>query len=217
MENSASAFRAAIEAGYGIECDIQRSRDDHPMIFHDWDFTRLIGRPEKAEQLTAAEWRQLSYLEHEEAPIALADLLELVAGQVPLMIEIKSKRGYDVEWSCLRVAEALREYDGLHAVMSFDPRVARWFRNNAPATVVGLVMREDEIGYTQQAWQRHLALWIAQPEFLAYHVQALPNPMVARLRARGMVVPTWTVDSPAAAVVAREHADALVAEGAGLP
>ncbi|MXO63233.1 glycerophosphodiester phosphodiesterase family protein [Qipengyuania oceanensis] len=217
VENSASAFRAAIEAGYGIECDIQRSADGVPMIFHDWDLTRLIGRPEKAGQLTAAEWRELSYLEHEEAPIALADLLDLVAGRVPLMIEIKSRRGYDVQRSCQRVADELAGYDGLHVVMSFDPRVARWFRNNSPDTIVGLVMREDEIGYTQKPWQRHLALWIARPEFLAYHVKALPNLMVARLRERGMIVPSWTVDTPELLEVARTYADAPVAEGAGLP
>ncbi|WP_247717889.1 glycerophosphodiester phosphodiesterase family protein [Qipengyuania proteolytica] len=217
VENSASAFRAAIEAGMGIECDIQRSADDVPMVFHDWDFARLIGRPEKSASLTAAEWRKLSYLEGEDAPIALADLLELVAGKVPLMIEIKSRRGYDVERSCEAVLSALDGYAGLHAVMSFDPRVSRWLRRHSPQTVRGLVMREDDKGYTQAAWQRHLALWIARPDFLAYHIHALPNPMVAALRASGMPVPTWTVNSPELLARAREHADAPIWEGAGIP
>ncbi|WP_370033613.1 glycerophosphodiester phosphodiesterase family protein [Qipengyuania mesophila] len=217
VENSRGAFRAALEAGLGIECDIQRSRDDRPMVFHDWDFTRLIGRPEKAAALTAAEWATLSYLEGEEAPIALADLLAMVAGQVPLLIEIKSRRGYDVERSCKCVAQALHGYEGRHAVMSFDPRVARWFRRHSPQTVCGLVMREDEHGYTQQPWQRHLALWIARPEFLAYHVAALPNPMVAGLREAGLPVLTWTVNSSETRAVAADYADAPIAEGAGLP
>ncbi|WP_279350752.1 glycerophosphodiester phosphodiesterase family protein [Erythrobacter litoralis] len=217
VENSRGAFRAAIEAGLGIECDIQRSADDVPMVFHDWDFARLIGRPDKAAALTAVEWRRLSYLESEEPPIALSDLLETVAGAVPLLIEIKSRRGYDVERSCEAVAEALADYDGLHAVMSFDPRVSRWFRKHSPATVQGLVMREDEVGYTQKAWQRRAALWAAQPEFLAYHVEALPNAIVAGLRDNGLPVLSWTVNSPEALQTARLHADAPVAEGAGLP
>ena len=217
IENASAAFRAALEAGVGIECDIQRSADDEPMVFHDWDFTRLIGRPEKTEALSAAEWRTLSYLEGEEAPIALADLLEMVAGKVPLLIEIKSRRGYDVGRSCAAVHDALAGYEGRHAVMSFDPRVPRWFRAHAPETVQGLVMREDEVGYTQKAWQRHAALWAARPEFLAYHIEALPNPMVANLRANGMPIPTWTVHSPELLERARLHADAPVAEGAGLP
>ena len=217
VENSAGAFRAAIAAGMGIECDIQRSADDVPMVFHDWDFTRLIGRPDKTEALTAAEWRKLSYLEGEEAPIALADLLAMVAGQVPLLIEIKSRRGYDVERTCRQVAAALADYDGQHAVMSFDPRVPRWFRGHSPRTVCGLVMREDEVGYTQQAWQRHLALWAARPEFLAYHVAALPNPMVTILHTAGLPILTWTVTSPELRERASRHADAMIAEGAGLP
>ena len=217
VENSASAFRAAIAAGYGIECDIQRSADGWPMVFHDWDFARLIGRPDRADALTADQWRELSYLEGEEAPIDLPVLLDLVAGAVPLLIEIKSRPRYDVERTCLAVAECLRGYGGHHAVMSFDPRVARWFRRHAPGTVAGLVMREDDYGFTQKAWQRRLALWIARPDFLAYHVAALPNPMAASLRRAGVPVLTWTVDSPARRAIAAAHADAPIAEGAGLP
>ena len=217
VENSRGAFWAAIKADLGIECDIQRSADNVPMVFHDWDFARLIGRPDKAAALTAAEWRKLSYLESEEPPIALSDLLDMVAGAVPLLIEIKSRRDYDVERSCEAVSQALAGYDGLHAVMSFDPRVSRWFRKHSPATVQGLVMREDELGYTQKAWQRRAALWVARPEFLAYHVEALPNAMVAGLREGGLPILTWTVNSAEALQTARFHADAPVAEGAGLP
>ena len=216
VENSRGAFRAAIDAGLGIECDIQRSLDNQAMVFHDWDFTRLIGRPDKTGALTAAEWRTLSYLEGEEAPIALTDLVEMVAGEVPLLVEIKSRRGYDVERTCESVAAVLDGYTGHHAVMSFDPRVSRWFRKHSPQTVQGLVMREDDIGMTQKSWQRHLAVWIARPEFIAYHVAALPNAMVTALRDGGMPVLTWTVNSPAARATAQAHADAAIAEGEGL-
>lgn len=216
VENSPSAFHAALDAGLGIECDIQRSRDCVPMVFHDWDFLRLVGRPDRSEALTAAEWAELRYLEGEDAPLALAALLEIVEGKVPLLIEIKSRPGYDVAPSCQRVRDALAGYCGLHAVMSFDPRVARWLRRNAPATVRGLVIREDVKGHTQKAWQRRLALWIARPDFVAYHIDALPNAFAAGLRGRGIPVLTWTVDTPAKRETARRHADALIAEGAGL-
>lgn len=216
VENSPSAFRAAVEAGLGVECDVQRSADDWPMIFHDWDFTRLVGRPDKTSALTAAQWRELSYLEAEDAPIALADLLDIVNGKVPLLIELKSRRRYDIETTCRRVFEALQGYEGLHAVMSFDPRVPRWFRRHSPATVQGLVMREDDVGMTTKAWQRHLALWLARPDFIAYHIAALPNPVVASVREAGLPVLTWTVDSPELRERARIHADAAIAEGAGL-
>ena len=216
VENGPSAFRAAVAAGMGVECDVQRSADACPMIFHDWDFTRLIGRPEKTGQLTAAEWHRLSYLESEDAPITLAELLAIVGGQVPILIEIKSRPRYDVAAVCERVRATLTEYDGPFAVMSFDPRVSRWFRRHAPEVIQGLVMREDERGFTQKRWQRHLALWIARPEFIAYHIAALPNAMVGRLRERGLPVLTWTVSTPALRAQAMVDADALIAEGAGL-
>ena len=213
VENARAAFAAAIAAGVGIECDIQRSADNVPMVFHDWDFKRLIGRPERAEALTAAEWRELSYLEHEDAPMDLSELLEMVGGQVPLLIEIKSRRGYDVETTCLKVRDVLEGYDGHHAVMSFDPRVSRWLRRHSPETVRGLVMREDEKGHTQTAVSRRMALWIAKPDFMAYHIDALPSDWVAGLRAGGMPVTTWTVKSEEERARARACADAPIFEG----
>lgn len=217
VENSPGAFRAALEAGFGIECDIQRSRDGMAMVYHDWDFARLHGRSEAGDALDAVDWRALRYADSDEGPFGLADLLDLVAGRVPLLIEVKSRPRYTVEQSCERVAEALADYSGLHAVMSFDPRVSRWLRRHSPQTVRGLVMREDEHGHTQQAWRRHAALWIAKPHFVAYHIKALPNRFAASLRGYGMPLLTWTVDSPQALAMARAHADAPIAEGAGLP
>lgn len=217
VENSPSAFRSAIEAGLGIECDIQRSRDDHPMVYHDWDFARLHGRAEAGCSLNAADWRELRYAGGTEGPLPLPELLAMVAGSVPLLIEIKSRARYDVERSCERVVAALDGYAGRYAVMSFDPRVSRWLRRHAPRTVRGLVIREDEHGHTQRAWQRHLSLWIARPDFVAYHVRALPNRFATGLRNRGMPVLTWTVNSPATLATARAHADAPIAEGDGLP
>lgn len=217
VENAPSAFRAAIEAGLGIECDIQRSRDDWPMIYHDWDFSRLHGRPETGESLAKDDWLALRYGDGDDTPLTLPDLLQMVAGKVALLIEIKSRRGHDVERSCERVVAALAGYPGRHAVMSFDPRVSRWLRRHAPDTLRGLVMREDARGHTQKPWQRHLALWIARPDFLAYHVKALPNFFAAGLRARGVPLLAWTVDSPEMHAIAAAHADAPIAEGAGLP
>src|SRR3990167_8826442 len=215
-ENSLSAARLAIEAGLGIECDIQRSLDDHPMVFHDWELKRLTGEEGATESLLKDELQQLTYLGSDEHPATLAQLLGLVAGRVPLLIEIKSKAGYDVARSCKLVADGLRGYTGACAVMSFDPRVARWFRRNSPATPAGLVMREDRQGHTQRAWQRYAALWIARPQFLAYHLLAMPNAFTEGLRRAGYPLLTWTVNSPETRATALRHADAPIAEGAGL-
>lgn len=215
-ENSLLGARLAIEAGYGIECDIQRSADYKPMVFHDWEFGRLTNGIGLTGASTAAEMQQLRFAGSEEHPATLEQFLDLISGKVPLLVEIKSKARYDVGRSCKIVLDALRDYVGDYAMMSFDPRVACWCRKHSPATITGLVMREDEHGHTQQAWQRYLALWIAQPDFLAYHIQALPNPMVAELRQRGFPILTWTVNSPELRSRAAECTDAIIAEGEGI-
>jgi glycerophosphoryl diester phosphodiesterase len=215
-ENSLAAAKAAIAVGMGIECDVQRSADGQPMVLHDWELSRLTGEAGETESRTADQIEMLTYSGSEERPARLTKLLETIAAKVPLLIEIKSKRGYDVAPTCASVSTHLENYAGEHAVMSFDPRVAAWFRKNSPATLCGLVMREDEVGYTHSAWQRRIAYWIAQPDFLAYHVEALPSAWVSRLRNRGLPILTWTVNSPQARGRALQHADGLVSEGEGL-
>lgn len=215
-ENSLAAAGRAIAAGMGIECDIQLSVDGAAMVFHDWALERLTGTGGATASRTAAELEQLPLTGTDQRPFRLAALLDLVAGQVPLLIEIKSRPRYRVAPACTAVRRALAGYTGAAAVMSFDPRVARWFRRHAPEVCAGLVMREDEYGDTQTPWRRKLALRIAQPDFLAYHVAALPSRWVASLRAGGLPVLTWTVNSPEARARALAHADAPIAEGAGL-
>lgn len=215
-ENSLAGFALAVEHGLGIECDIQRSRDGCAMLVHDWELDRLTGVSGPTASHSADELAQIAFLDSEHKLARLEDLLPVVDGKVPILIEIKSRRGYDVKRSCRAVANTLKGYEGPYAVMSFDPRVSAWFAQHSPQTVRGLVMREDEHGMTQRAWQRHVALWAARPEFIAYHVAALPNRMVEGLRSRGMPVLTWTVNSPATRLIASEHADALIAEGDGL-
>ena len=215
-ENSLAAARGAIAHGLGIECDIQRSSDDQPMVFHDWDLLRLIGTTSETAMMTADQLQAMRYTGSNEAPATLSDLLILVAGKVPLLIEIKSRRGYDVEQTCKVVRDALAGYAGLHAVMSFDPRVSRWFSRHDPARPRGLVVTEENDRGVMGTIRRHLALWHARPDFLAYDIRDLPSRFAAAQRRRGLPVATWTVRSAQQRALAAAHADAPIAEGAGL-
>ena len=215
-ENSLAAFAGAVERGLGVECDIQRSRDGHAMLLHDWELERLTGLAGKPSDYTSAELERIAFLDPGHFLARFDELLDLVAGVVPILVEIKSRPRYDVFKSCQAIRDALSGYDGLHAVMSFDPRVARWFRRHSPATVTGLVIREDRVGYTPHRWQRRLAFRHAKPDFVAYHVEALPNRFAADLRERGYPLLTWTVNSPATRAHAAAVADAAIAEGEGL-
>jgi glycerophosphoryl diester phosphodiesterase len=215
-ENSRAAAEAAIVAGLGIECDIQRSRDDHPMVFHDWELARLTGESGEAEGRTVEELEALHLLATEQHPVRLAHFLEAIAGRVPLLIEIKSRPGYDVERTCVYVARLLEDYAGDCAVMSFDPRVGEWFAQHAPAMPRGLVITDTlEHGF-KSAWRAPHALERAAPDFLTCDVRDLPNAITSLWRETGRPVLTWTVRSPETRARGMAHADALIAEGAGL-
>jgi glycerophosphoryl diester phosphodiesterase len=215
-ENSLAAADGAITARMGIECDIQRSRDDHPMVFHDWDLARLTGEDGDAEDLSADALEELHLLGTDQRPVRLATFLARVAGRVPLLIEIKSMPGYDVEWTCASVAWLLDTYMGAVAVMSFDPRVPEWFAGNAPGIARGLVGTDSLENGFEGVWRDAAAQAKAQADFLAVDVRDLHRPEAAAWRADGRPLLTWTVRSPETRATGLAHADALIAEGAGL-
>lgn len=216
VENSPSAFGAAIERGMGIECDVQRSRDGQAMVFHDWELDRLTRESGAVKARDAAELGRIALKDGGDVIPTLPQLLAQIAGQVPLLIEIKSKREVRFAPLCLAVRRALEGYRGPVAVMSFDPRVVAWFRLKAPHVVRGLVVTEEGRRTLSAQVRRHLWLWQAKPEFLAYDIRDLPSRFAQLQRARGLPLLTWTVRSEDLAQRAREHADAPIAEGAGV-
>ena len=215
-ENSLAAAEAAIARGLGIECDIQRSRDDHPMVFHDWDLERLAGRSGLTEDLVADALEDLPLLRTDQTPIRLERWLDVVDKRVPVLIEIKSKPGYDVEWTCLHVSLILAGYSGNHAVMSFDPRVGEWFAANAPQVWRGLVGTDSSPNGFEGMWRTPKFLRQADPDFLAIDRRDLGQPEAARWRSTGRPLLTWTVRTHDEAKQAHPLADALIAEGEAL-
>lgn len=215
-ENSIGAAKAAIEAGLGIECDIQRSRDDQAMVFHDWQLERLTAAAGLTEVHSAEELEALVLSESEDHLPRLETLLQEVAGAVPLLIEIKSRPDYDVERTCAAVTGELESYSGHHAVMSFDPRVGRWLAENSPDTVRGLVCTDaNDLDFAGR-WREPGALEIAQPDFLAVDIRDLPGALFQLWRDCGRPLLSWTVRDAGQRAVGVAHADALICEGEGL-
>jgi glycerophosphoryl diester phosphodiesterase len=212
VENSPSAFGAAIAAHLGIECDVQVSADGAAMVFHDWELDRMTAETGPVRQRSAAELAALRLAGSADPIWRLEQLLANVAGRVPLLIELKSRRDTPYVPLCRAVMSALAGYAGPVAAMSFDPRVVRWFSREAPAVVRGLVVSES----LASELQRHYALMRGHPDFLAYDVRNLPSRFAAAQRRRGLPVLTWTVASGELLDRARLHADAPIAEGAGL-
>jgi len=216
VENSPTAFAAAIAAGLGIECDVQRSRDGQAMVFHDEDLARLTGREGVLADETAATLTRMTLTGGSDTIPTLGTLLAQVGGRVPLLIEVKIARGGRVAPLCLAVRRALEGYAGPVAVMGFDPRVSAWFRHYAPHLVRGLVMTEASWRTLGAKARRHVALWRARPDFLAYDIDDIGGSFAQGQRRRGIPLLTWTVDNPSRAARAAARADAPIAEGQGL-
>ncbi|MGB5777492.1 MAG: glycerophosphodiester phosphodiesterase family protein [Allopontixanthobacter sediminis] len=215
-ENSTAAFASAMAAGYGIECDVQRSGDGRAVVFHDWEFDRLTDETGPVSDRTAGEIETIPLSGNGEYIRTLEHFLDQVDGTVPVLIEIKSRNDRRVRPLCLAVHRALEGYRGRHAVMSFDPRVSRWFASHSRNTVRGLVVTEENAKSLAGRWRRHSALWIAKPDFLAYDIRDLPSAFAAAQRRRGLPVLSWTVRSAAHREVVDLHADAAIAEGEGI-
>jgi glycerophosphoryl diester phosphodiesterase len=216
IENSPGAFAAALDAGLGIECDVQRSADGRAVVFHDWELDRLTGEAGPVASRSVAELSRIELRGATETIPTLRDLLELVAGRVPLLIELKSRRERPAAPLCRAVLRDLEGYRGPHAVMSFDPRVGHWFAGHSPGTVRGLVVSEANARTFGAAVRRHLALWRARPDFLAYDVRDLPSRFATAQQARGLPILTWTVSSRASAQTGTQCAQGCIAEGEGL-
>ena len=217
-ENALSAFAAAIEAGYGIECDVQRSSDGQAMVFHDWELDRLTAETGLVIERSAAKLSQIKLIGNDEDLIpTLRDLLDLVAGRVPLLIEVKTRPSTRIPAICLAVRRMLEGYRGPVAVMSFDPRVSRWFARHSSHIVRGLVMMEEGSRTLFARTRRHIALWQAKPDFLAYDITDMPSRFAGSQRKRGFPVLTWTVNTPELLERALKHGDGPIAEAAGVP
>ncbi|WP_309751984.1 glycerophosphodiester phosphodiesterase family protein [Novosphingobium sp.] len=216
-ENSRSAFAAAITRGMGIECDVQRSGDGRAMIFHDKDLERLTGEAGLLADRSTDELSRIVLSGSTDTIPTLRQILDQIGGTVPVLIEIKTARdaGRRTSALCLAVRRDLEGYLGPHAIMSFDPRVVRWFAEHSPLTVRGLVVTENNDKALPGMVRRRLSLWHARPDFLAYDIRDLPSRFAAGQRKRGLPLLTWTVRSLEHRERADLYADAPIAEGPG--
>jgi glycerophosphoryl diester phosphodiesterase len=134
-ENSLNAFRLAIEAGYGIEMDVQMTRDHQLVVFHDDTLNRMCGVNRRIAECTCEELRQYPLANSAERIPLLDEVLTLVDGQVPLIVEIKSARNWKAR--ARAVARRMDAYEGRYCIESFNPFVVEWFRKNRPEVLRG--------------------------------------------------------------------------------
>jgi glycerophosphoryl diester phosphodiesterase len=216
IENTPSAFRAAIEAGYGIECDVQISADGEAMVHHDFILGRLTRGNSRLDERSAADLKTIEFFATRDRILTLGELTDLVAGRVPMLVELKSRFNGD-ERIAARTAAVLTGYSGPVAAMSFDPTLIAATRKLAPKLKRGLIAQRratDDPGRAMSRLGYSRALLRACPQFLAYRIQDLTTlpPRAARSLLRRPVL-TWTVRTPEQRNAAIQHADQMIFEG----
>ena len=227
-ENSRAAIQAAIEAGYGIEIDVQLSADGAAMVFHDYHLGRLTEVDGEVRQTDADALRAIPLRGGREGIPDLPDVLALVAGRVPLLIEVKDQdgaMGRNVGVLERAVAHALGDYAGDFAVMSFNPHSVAAMQELCPDIARGLTTA----AFCAEDWPLSEAVCAHLREipdyervgasFISHEVSDLARPRVAALKRAGAMVACWTVTSAAQEVQARKVADTVTFESyrAALP
>ncbi|OOY20286.1 phosphodiesterase [Thioclava sp. DLFJ5-1] len=222
-ENSRGAIRAAIAAGYGIEIDVQLSADGVPMVFHDYALDRLTAERGPVRQRTSAELGAIHLSGTQEGIPTLAEVLKIVDGQVPLLVEIKDQDGaLGQQIGPLEEATALllRDYEGPVAVMSFNPHAVAAFGELAPGVPVGLTTS----AYQPNDWAllpaargdelRHIPDFErVGAAFISHEAKDLNALRVSELKSLGVPVLCWTIRSVDEEALARRVADNVTFEG----
>lgn len=216
-ENSMEAFRRAVEAGYGIELDVQLSADGVPVIFHDSTLSRMCSLDLRVNELTWQELKSLSLAGTEHRIPSLAQFLSMVGGRVPLVVEIKMESLDFRIPACIN--HFLQKYDGPYCIESFHPAALLWFRMHRPEILRGQLSTNFNI--ENHSWNPAYYLLgkmvlnvFSRPDFISYN-WVFRNDLSLRICCRlfGAVAAAWTIRSESELAACRRGFRLYIFEG----
>ena len=216
-ENSMAAFALAVKKGYGIELDVQMTADGQVVVTHDFDLKRICGIDKDVDACTYEELQQYPIYGSDQKIPLLQDVLQLVNGQVPLIVEIKYKNGQSP--ICEKTQQLLQEYQGVYCIESFHPQALFWYKKHAPHVCRGqLAMnyrRDTEYKGIDKWIARHLLLnFLSRPDFIAYDFRA-KEALSKNLDRKVFGCPSvaWTIRSREDLEASRKYYDYFIFEG----
>ena len=217
-ENTLEAFRAAIDNGYNIELDVQLTKDNVPVIFHDIHLKRLTGRDAYVRSVTYGELKDIRYPKSGQRIPSFEEALRLCEGRTGIMCELKDDDYYTDETTLEQtVAPILASYRGEYVVKSFNPFAVDYYRRHNPAATVGYLCVDpnlESVSIRARPTVERL-LFGGERErvhFFDYAVNLLETPLAARVRESGMPVITWTVRDQATYERCRGLCDNIIFE-----
>ncbi|MBE7075625.1 MAG: glycerophosphodiester phosphodiesterase [Clostridiales bacterium] len=212
-ENSIAAFEKAIEKGYAIELDVQLLADNTVVVFHDESLARMTGNDGYLKYLNKPDLKALKLKDSKETIPTLEQVLKVVDGRVPLLIEIKNK--YKVGQLEQALINILRKYKGEFAVQSFNPFSLGYFRENAPEILRGQLagtFKTEKMSWIRKYMLRTMKLnkKVSQPHFISYEASALPNRTVRKYKSLPLLA--WTIRSKEEYIKVVKHCDNIIFE-----
>lgn len=215
-ENSLRAMKLAVENGYGIELDVQLTKDEKVVVFHDATLKRVCGVDAAVNSMTYEELQSLRLLHSNEKIPLFSEVLKIIDGKVPLIMEIKM---VDAKTRICELAnEELKGYKGLYCMESFHPFAVQWYRKNRPDVVRGQLSANfkkegQKEGFTE--WLVHMLLLnvLGRPDFVAYSHKSANNLSRRLTRFFGATAVAWTIRSQEELDRNRHNFDLFIFEG----
>jgi glycerophosphoryl diester phosphodiesterase len=215
-ENSVAAFERAIKSEYPIELDVRLLKDSEVVVFHDKSLERMTKQVGLIKNFASEQIRQIKLLESKQTIPLLSEVLDVVAGQVPLIIEVKNE---DHRVGPLESAlwQRLSSYGGKYAVVSFNPFTLKWFRKSAPEVIRGQLSSdfhgEDLPIYTKFLLRNLFMNFVSKPDFILYDIRCLPYWAATRAKKKGFPLLVWTARTQEDHEKAQKFGDNLIFEG----
>lgn len=215
-ENTLAAFQKAVDAGYGIELDVQLTKDGQVVVVHDFDLKRICSIDKDVDSYTYEELQQFPVYGSSQRIPLFTDVLAAVGGKVPLIVELKYKSGSKI---CEKTQEILNTYKGVYCIESFHPEALIWYRKNYPAICRGQLsmnfQRDSGLWKPEYHIMRHLLTnFLTRPDFIAYDCRAMGAVSKNICRSLfGCPSVAWTVKCQGELDACRDYFDYFIFEG----
>lgn len=214
-ENSLLAFKRALEKDYAIECDINMLKDGTVVVFHDYDLNRVLNDPRHIDDLDYLEIKKMKLFGTNETIPTLNQLLNLVKGRKPILIELKPHG--NVKELCHKTMDILKSYNGQYALFSFHPKVVSVLKKHYPHVIRGQIAEY----FTQQKEMSKLQKYLmktmffnrfTKPDFISYGIHDLPNKYVDKYKRKGLTIISYQARSQKAFDHVKSYYDNVVFE-----
>ncbi|MDX9692168.1 MAG: glycerophosphodiester phosphodiesterase family protein [Acholeplasmataceae bacterium] len=197
-ENSISSFQYALDKGYAIELDVNLLKDGTVVVFHDYELMRAFHDPRRIDELTYEELNRLYLFDSKEKVPTLEEVLELINGQKPVLIELKPHG--NVDELCHETMKVLNHYVGKYAIFSFHPKVVHILKKDYPHVIRGQISEYFNGQKTMGKIRKYLMKSLffnrfTKPDFISYGIKDLPNKYVDKYRNKGLTIISYAARS----------------------